>query len=124
MYHDHVTLIHLSPHPSFNGLDLPQLLLGVASGVECPRLNDRLPDTWPYPTAYASRNFHGSLSMMAGTSSTHLGYSQIASVRSTKLDLLVELESTKSGFAIRRLDLFGIEQGKLVRLAGLEPARP
>jgi hypothetical protein len=52
--------------------------------------------------------------MMAGTSSTRLGYSRTANVRSTKLDLLVELESTKSGFAIRRLDLFGIEQDKII----------
>jgi hypothetical protein len=47
-----------------------------------------------------------------------------ANVRSTKLDLLVELESTKSGFAIRRLDLFGIEQDKLVRVEGVGPSHP
>ena len=35
-----ITFIPLSPHPSINGLDLPPLLLGVASRVECLRLND------------------------------------------------------------------------------------
>jgi hypothetical protein len=58
--------------------------------------------------------------MLTGTSSSACAP---AFVYATKLDLLVELESTKSGFAIRRLDLFGIEQDKLVRLAGFGPAR-
>ncbi len=71
------TFIHLSPHPDIVAVDAAPSLLGVAPRVEflasnVRRLGVLFYASEPYPCAYAPRNFHGSLSKVAGTSSMAL----------------------------------------------------
>ena len=88
---------------------------------------------WPYPSAYAARNFYGYLSIdgrnfldgfpprsstlpkceavfvtTSETIRTLLPSCSDLGIRHV-LDYRVRLELTKSGFAIRRLGLFGIQ---------------